>query len=101
MHPSVAQIAGEKRVEDIVFNIYPKMTREQREELSQMVYLALCETSDERMEDLVSTGAENFYIVRLVINNASRNGRFYRQTLKWENNREPLNARRYEETETP
>lgn len=97
----ITALAREQRVEQIVSNICPSMSPELRSDLCQDVYVALCRTEEERIQDLWEHDNQiNYYIVRIIKNNLSITGKFNMSQLRWENKRTRLTAKQYEEGET-
>lgn len=80
----VAQIARERRVETMVENIAKSPLTADLKDLSQMVYLALLEYDEAKIQDLWEHGQINFFIARIIINQyRSSNSPFYKLFRKF------------------
>lgn len=65
----VGRMAKARVVEDLVCNVaHRRCIDGDLEDLVQIVYIALLEMDADKLEDLVKTGAINFFIVRIIMN---------------------------------
>lgn len=96
----VEELAKARRVEELAARVCRTLSADDRADLCQMAYAALLETDADRLADLCESNAINFYIVRILTNNAGKHGQFFKLFLKWENKRLTL-LETDEDGETP
>lgn len=84
----VEKLARNRVVEDMIKNMnindYP-------DDLAQEIYLILLEYDKEKIEDIYNKNQINFFISRIITNQAfSKNSPFYLNYKKWDFNKEEL-----------
>lgn len=84
----VDKLARNRVVEDMIKNMnindYP-------DDLAQEIYLILLEYDKEKIEDIYNKNQINFFISRIITNQAfSKNSPFYLNYKKWDFNKEDL-----------
>lgn len=84
----VDRLARNRVVEDMIKNMnindYP-------DDLAQEIYLILLEYDKEKIEDIYNKNQINFFISRIITNQAfSKNSPFYLNYKKWDFNKEDL-----------
>lgn len=84
----VDKLARNRVVEDMIKNMnindYP-------DDLAQEIYLILLEYDKEKIEDIYNKNQINFFISRIITNQAfSKNSPFYLNYKKWDFNKEEL-----------
>ena len=84
----VDKLARDRVVEDMIKNMnindYP-------DDLAQEIYLILLEYDKEKIEDIYNKNQINFFISRIITNQAfSKNSPFYLNYKKWDLNKEDL-----------
>lgn len=84
----VEKLARDRVVEDMIKNMnindYP-------DDLAQEIYLILLEYDKEKIEDIYNKNQINFFISRIITNQAfSKNSPFYLNYKKWDFNKEEL-----------
>ena len=84
----VDKLARNRVVEDMIKNMnindYP-------DDLAQEIYLILLEYDKEKIEDIYNKNQINFFISRIITNQAfSKNSPFYLNYKKWDLNKEEL-----------
>ena len=84
----VDKLARDRVVEDMIKNMnindYP-------DDLAQEIYLILLEYDKEKIEDIYNKNQINFFISRIITNQAfSKNSPFYLNYKKWDFNKEEL-----------
>ena len=84
----VDKLARNRVVEDMIKNMnindYP-------DDLAQEIYLILLEYDKEKIEDMYNKNQINFFISRIITNQAfSKNSPFYLNYKKWDFNKEEL-----------
>lgn len=84
----VDKLARNRVVEDMIKNMnindYP-------DDLAQEIYLILLEYDKEKIEDIYNKNQINFFISRIITNQAfSKNSPFYLNYKKWDLNKEDL-----------
>lgn len=78
MNKVVEQIAKQKIVEEIVYNIAKDTTDEDLHDLVQDVYMTLMEKDEDWLEGIYDRGQIRYLISRIVTNNInSKTSRFY------------------------
>lgn len=84
----VDKLARNRVIEDMIKNMnindYP-------DDLAQEIYLILLEYDKEKIEDIYNKNQINFFISRIITNQAfSKNSPFYLNYKKWDFNKEDL-----------
>ena len=84
----IDKLARNRVVEDMIKNMnindYP-------DDLAQEIYLILLEYDKEKIEDIYNKNQINFFISRIITNQAfSKNSPFYLNYKKWDFNKEDL-----------
>ena len=84
----IDKLARNRVVEDMIKNMnindYP-------DDLAQEIYLILLEYDKEKIEDIYNKNQINFFISRIITNQAfSKNSPFYLNYKKWDFNKEEL-----------
>ena len=93
----VDKLARNRVVEDMIKNMnindYP-------DDLAQEIYLILLEYDKEKIEDIYNKNQINFFISRIITNQAfSKNSPFYLNYKKWDFNKEDLDFENDVDTE--
>lgn len=93
----VDKLARNRVVEDMIKNMnindYP-------DDLAQEIYLILLEYDKEKIEDIYNKNQINFFISRIITNQAfSKNSPFYLNYKKWDFNKEDLDFENDADTE--
>lgn len=93
----VDKLARNRVVEDMIKNMnindYP-------DDLAQEIYLILLEYDKEKIEDIYNKNQINFFISRIITNQAfSKNSPFYLNYKKWDLNKEELDFENDADTE--
>lgn len=93
----VDKLARNRVVEDMIRNMnindYP-------DDLAQEIYLILLEYDKEKIEDIYNKNQINFFISRIITNQAfSKNSPFYLNYKKWDLNKEELDFENDADTE--
>ena len=93
----VDKLARNRVVEDMIKNMnindYP-------DDLAQEIYLILLEYDKEKIEDIYNKNQINFFISRIITNQAfSKNSPFYLNYKKWDLNKEDLDFENDADTE--
>lgn len=93
----VDKLARKRVVEDMIKNMnindYP-------DDLAQEIYLILLEYDKEKIEDIYNKNQINFFISRIITNQAfSKNSPFYLNYKKWDLNKEELDFENDADTE--
>lgn len=93
----VDKLARNRVVEDMIKNMnindYP-------DDLAQEIYLILLEYDKEKIEDIYNKNQINFFISRIITNQAfSKNSPFYLNYKKWDFNKEELDFENDADTE--
>lgn len=93
----VDKLARDRVVEDMIKNMnindYP-------DDLAQEIYLILLEYDKEKIEDIYNKNQINFFISRIITNQAfSKNSPFYLNYKKWDFNKEELDFNNDADTE--
>ena len=93
----VEKLARNRVVEDMIKNMnindYP-------DDLAQEIYLILLEYDKEKIEDIYNKNQINFFISRIITNQAfSKNSPFYLNYKKWDLNKEELDFENDADTE--
>ena len=93
----VDKLARNRVVEDMIKNMnindYP-------DDLAQEIYLILLEYDKEKIEDMYNKNQINFFISRIITNQAfSKNSPFYLNYKKWDLNKEDLDFENDADTE--
>ena len=84
----VDKLARNRVVEDMIKNMN---INEYPDDLAQEIYLILLEYDKEKIEDIYNKNQINFFISRIITNQAfSKNSPFYLNYKKWDFNKEDL-----------
>lgn len=84
----VDKLARNRVVEDMIKNMN---INEYPDDLAQEIYLILLEYDKEKIEDIYNKNQINFFISRIITNQAfSKNSPFYLNYKKWDFNKEEL-----------
>jgi len=87
----VAELANDKAVEQIVANITHMGWNADLDDLSQIVYLALLEYPEDKIQDLYENRQMVFFLVRIVLNQfRSGNSPFHYQIRKFQQKSLPI-----------
>lgn len=83
----VGKMAECRIVEDLILNVtHTSSLDADRGDLAQIIYLALMQTDDSKLEQLETSGEMNFYIVRMIRNQFfSKNSPFYYEIRRFGN----------------
>lgn len=89
----ISALARERRVEELVRKIARKGRDADMDDLAQMVYLALLEYDEEKLQDLRDNGQMNYFLARVIVNQCrSNHSPFYHQIVKYQRRAKSLDA---------
>lgn len=86
----VAQIASVRGVEKIAHNYSKRLKGYEVDDLSQMVYVALLETDEDKLVKAWDEGWMSYYITAIIRNTLTPTGRYYKEYKKFSKASEPI-----------